>query len=97
MDYQQILKTPFVEVIQIKRAMASYNQAKSYEMWVDYEFSKEDNTDPKFKLKNGDKEDYRWSTWEIKSAMEYDLYVVPQLGDGAWGEMMAKGGIGNRK
>lgn len=90
-DIETIMKMKFYQLIEIQRANKTYNDLKNYQYYVDFVHGKEDeksDSDTGLYLPNKDKEPFKWSTWEIKSAMEYDLVYVPKLGNEGWSKMM---------
>lgn len=91
-SYEQWLKTPWVDILRLKRTYGTYNQLKNYDTFYDLEIKSNDGEDKK-DYRTPKKKDYLWSKWGINSAMEYDMMIVPQLGDEGWRKMMGFGGV----
>lgn len=86
----EINRLTVIEVFDYIQAIAESNSYKNYDSWFDLDQMDERQTDHGTFKPRSKQKDLRWSTWEIKSAMDYDRYYVPKLGNGAWANMMTK-------
>jgi len=95
-SYEQWLKMPWVDVLKLRRTYSEYNQIKNYDTFYDMEIksdSSSENKNYKRHKENANKKHFYWSKWGINSALEYDMMVVPTLGDDGWKKMMGFGGV----
>lgn len=84
-SFNELKKLPFAEILELRWSLSDYNQVKNYDSWLDLEDKEyKDPTKPKMD------DEIRWSTWEITSAMEYDMFWVPKLGDDNWSKYGVK-------
>lgn len=99
MSYHDFMKLKMTEVLELNRALNTTAMLKNYESWYEYIFKPElekeqEDSKSKFWLKHPEKEAFRWDTWEIKSAWEYDALYVPTMGNDGWGKIMSNNNLG---
>lgn len=90
-----LLKMPFVDVLDLKESLSDHKDAQGFFTWfttgqntehgVSYSSSGGGNDPFTYgKGVNHNSKPIKWSDWEITSAFEYDQYWLPKMGDSDW-------------